>query len=136
MEFQFGDFGGTLAMFVQAVSRQEPFSRKESLRYYGGYFSQHFFLLGKCGFYLKSKLNKLYSFNSTDKLFFFYTFDLKISINFLNSLVSNSHVSKSVVRFQLLSIDYLSSITLVFFTNFKMFDLDFKIFLTFAVYFC
>ena len=38
MEFQFGDFGGTLlAMFVQAVSRQEPFSRKESLRYYGGY---------------------------------------------------------------------------------------------------
>ena len=32
MEFQFGDFGGTLAMFVQAVSRQEPFSGKESLR--------------------------------------------------------------------------------------------------------
>ena len=134
MEFQFGDFGGTLAMFVQAVSRQEPFSRKESLRYYGRYFSQQFCLL--CGFYLKSKLNKLYSFNSTDKLFFYYTFDLKIPLNFLNSLVSNSHVSKSVVRFQLLSIDYLSSITLVFFTNFKMFDLDFKIFLTFAVYFC
>ena len=32
MEFKFGDFGGTPAMFVQAVSRQEPFSGKESLR--------------------------------------------------------------------------------------------------------
>ena len=32
MEFKFGDFGGTLAMFVQVVSRQEPFSGKESLR--------------------------------------------------------------------------------------------------------
>ena len=32
MEFQFGDFGGTPAMFVQAVSTQEPFSGKESLR--------------------------------------------------------------------------------------------------------
>ena len=32
MEFQFGDFVGTPAMFVQAVSTQEPFSGKESLR--------------------------------------------------------------------------------------------------------
>ena len=45
MEFQFGDFGGTLAMFVQAVSRQEPFSRKESLRYY----MEFFVLLFYCG---------------------------------------------------------------------------------------
>ena len=44
MEFHFGDFGGTLAMFVQAVSRQEPFSRKESLRYY-----KEVFLLFCCG---------------------------------------------------------------------------------------